>query len=165
MKWLIELIKAIIAFITVQSKQTDSDVGSAVKEFLGTQLVDEAGVNSALANLSAEIGGAAVNEAVDFVQEHKGTLFSMTKNELSFMFEKLFNRKGDFDDAEYKALLKTFDDEKLVAEIESNAQEAAKIAGRVDAKKAMAADLKHKLNVLARFALAKAISIASHGIL
>ncbi|KKN64622.1 hypothetical protein LCGC14_0489520, partial [marine sediment metagenome] len=65
----------------------------------------------------------------------------------------------------YKAFVAGLDEELLIAEAEANADAMGKIADRVAKKKELAVDLKHKLSVLARFALAKAISIASHGIL
>lgn len=166
MKWLIEALKAIISYFSVKGRMDKpNNPGTAVTNFLGKKAVNLTGVTGALASLGTEFAGATINEAVDFVSEHKGTLFSMTKNELTFVFGKIFKKGGEFDDEAYKQFLKDLDDEMLVAEIEENALAAAKIAGRVDAKKAMVKDLKHKMAVLARFALAKAISIASHGVL
>jgi hypothetical protein len=164
MKWILEAIKMIIAWFSVEGKKSNNVVTDLTR-FLGDKAVDLGGVTGALAGLGVEFGGAAVNEAIDFAKEHHHTLFSMTKNEMSFLWGKIFNSAGEFDEDAYKEMLKTLEDEALVALIEANAEEARNIRLRVDAKKAMAEDLKHKLAVLARFALAKAISIASHGVL
>jgi hypothetical protein len=148
----------------VKSKEADNPV-TEITDFLGDKAVDMGGVTGALASFGAEIGGAAINEAISFVKQHHKTLFSMTKNEFSFVFEKIFRKGGEFDEEAYKSLVSSLDEESLIAEAEANADAMAGIRKRVDAKKEMLGDLLHTMSVLARFALTKAISIASHGIL
>lgn len=164
MKWLMEAIKTLIAYFSVASKEANNPV-TAVTDFLGDKAVNLGGVTGALATFGTDMAGASINEAIDFAKRHKGTLFSMTKKEMSFLFGKIFKNKGEWDEEAYKQYVDELDNELLIAEAEANADEMGKIAARVADKKRMAADLKHKMGVLARFALMKAISIASHGVL
>jgi len=164
MKWLIEAIKTLIAYLSVESKKSNNPV-TDITNFLGDKAVKLGGVTGVLASFGAEIGGAAINEAIAFVKTHKTTLFQMTKKEMKYLWGNIFKNKGEFDEKAYKAFVAGLDEELLIAEAEANADAMGKIADRVAKKKELAVDLKHKLSVLARFALAKAISIASHGIL
>ncbi len=164
MKWILEAIKTLIAYFSVKSKDANNPL-TGVTNFLGDKAVKLGGVTGALASFGAEMGGAVVNEAIDFAKQHKGTLFSMSKQEMSYFYGKLFKNKGEWDEKAYKKLVADLDNELLIAEAEANAAQMRKISKRVKDKKAMLKDLKHKLGVLARFALMKAISIASHGVL
>jgi hypothetical protein len=165
MKWLMELIKTLIAYFSVETKKANSPIVGEFTEFLGDKALKIGGVKGALAGLGAEFGGAVITEAIDFVQNHHSTLFSMTKKELSFVFSGFGKYGGKFDEKVYKEFVDGLDEELLIAEAEANARAMEKVAGRVAAKRAMIEDLKHTTSVLARFALSKAISIASHGIL
>jgi len=162
--WLLEIIKTLIAYFSVKNRSKD-EIVSDFTEFLGNKTVGLDGVEKALADAGIELGSAVLGEALGFAKKHKTSLFSMTKEEMSFVWGKIFKREGNFDEAIYKDLLKSLDDEALVAEIEANAADANKIKIRVQDKKEMLKDLKENLSTLARFALAKAISVASHGIL
>ena len=164
MKWLIEAIKTLIAYLSVESKKSNNPV-TDITNFLGDKAVKIGGVTGALASFGAEMGGAAINEAIDFVKTHKTTLFQMTKKEMKYLWGSIFKNKGNFNEKRYKAFVAGLDEELLIAEAEANADAMRGIADRVAQKKELAADLKHKLSVLGRFALSKAISIASHGIL
>jgi len=162
--WMLEAIKLVISYFSVENRNKDTIVEDFTN-FLGDKAVNLEGVERALANLGIELGGAAVGDALDFAKTHKHTIFSMTKEEMSFIWGKVFDRDGEFNEPQYREILKSLNDEALVAAIESNADEAVKIRRRVQAKRDMVNDLSHKVSVLGRFALAKAISIASHGIL
>jgi len=164
-KWIIEFFKALFAVVSVESKKTGGDPGSAVATFIGEQLPTRGGIKGALAGMAAEIGGATVNEVIAFVSKHQDTIHAMGKAEFENLFEMIFKKGGEFDEEAYKAQVDAMDAEQVVAEMEANADEMAGIATRVAKKKEMTADLKHTLSVLGRFALAKAISIASHGVL
>ena len=165
MKWFMELVKTIIAFFSVESKKAANPVVGEFTEFLGDKALNMGGIKGAMASLGAEIGGAALNEAIAFVKNHHSTLFSMTKKELSLVFSRLIPYGGKFDEKVYKKFVAGLDEELLIAEAEANARAMKKVAGRVAAKRAMIEDLKHTMSVLGRFAVSKAISIASHGIL
>jgi hypothetical protein len=165
MKWLMELIKTLIAYFSVETKKANSPVVGEFTEFLGDKALKIGGVKGALAGLGAEFGGAVITEAIDFVKNHHSTLFSMTKKEMTFVFGLFSKNKGKFNEKAYKEFVSGLDEELLIAEAEANARAMKKVAGRVAAKRAMIEDLKHTTSVLARFALSKAISIASHGIL
>ena len=164
MKWLIEAIKTLIAYLSVESKKANNPVTDITK-FIGDKAVKIGGVKGALAGFGAEIGGAAINEAIAFVKTHHTAIFEMTKKEMAYLWGSIFKSKGEFNEEEYKAFVAGLDEELLIAEAVANADAMRNIAGRVAGKKAMAEDLKHTLSVLARFAIAKAISIASHGVL
>jgi hypothetical protein len=185
-KWFLDILELLIAYFSVSSKKdklvtvvtetkevtkvneegvTVADEVTGVTIFLGDKSFELTGVKGALAGLAAELGGAVVAEARDFAEDHKDSLLSMTKKEMSFLFGKIFKNKGEWDEEAYKTFVDDLDADLLVAEAEANADEMGKLAGSVANKKILAADMKRRLGVLARFALMKAISIASHGVL
>ena len=165
MKWFMEIINLLLAWLTVESKKGNNPTVDGVADFLGDAGVELGGVKGALLSFGAEFGGATIREVLVFVKNHRKTLFSMTKDEMSHMFYSIFKNKGEFSEEAYNTLVGELDTELLIAEAEANADEMGKIAATVASKKRLLKDMKHGLGVLARFALIKAISIASHGIL
>ena len=164
LNFLIEIVKTLIAFFSVEGRDKEAVVED-ITEFLGKKTVDLKGVEKALADLSIEFGGAVIGEALGFTRKHKKSLFSMTKEELRFIWGKIFSRDGEFDEEAYKDVLKALDDEALVVAIEANAGKAKEVLQLVKDKKDMVIDLKKSMSTLARFALAKAISLVTNGII
>ena len=164
LNWLIEIVKTLLGFFSVEGRDKEAIVED-LTEFLGKKTVDLKGVEKALADLGIEFGGAVIGEALGFAKKHKISLLSMSKEELVFIWGKIFSKNGEFDEEAYKNLLKSLDYEALVLEIENNARGVKQIRQRVQNKEDMIVDLKENVSTLARFALAKAISIASHGVI
>jgi len=163
--WILELIKSLLAYLSVEYKKSNNPNAADITQFLGDKALELGGLKGALANLGIEFGAATITEAVDFVDTHKLTLLGMTKAELSFIFGKMFKNKGKFGKRDYADLMASLETEMLVLEASANADALQGLSESVQRKKALAKDLKRKMSILARFALVKAISIATGGII
>ncbi len=155
MNWLKDLLQAIVSVF----------VAEKLPDLTFKRSVDKDDLAGVVSSLGVEVGMEAMNEALAFVTNYGTTISHMTSSELHYLFNSIYKSKGKFNREASELHIKKLTHCALMARIEHNADKADHLVDRIHDEQDLTVALYEHLSNLARFALAKAIGIASHGVI